>query len=284
MLDKPILVFGEILWDIFPDGKKLGGAPLNFSYYFQKQRGNPKLISAVGKDKLGEKALKQIKALGIDTSYIKQINKQTGRVEFSLYEKKHIFDIIRETAWEYIEYPWNNSLIENSQGLYFGTVSRNSEQNRKTLDKLLEKYENKLIFFDLNLRQGFYNLKDIRELIKRATYLKLNEEEVIILRNNKLIAGSTFKEMAYSLVDNYNLTGCCITLGSKGVIGGDKNQIIKVDGICAKDGGDSIGCGDAFSATWLACLLKGMGMKESFYKANKIGSRVASERGAIIEI
>ena len=114
--------------------------------------------------------------------------------------------------------------------------------------------------------------------------MKINEEEAMHLRNNGLLRGSSFNEMVRYLTENYNLKACCITFGERGAIGGNENDIVKVGGIRAKTGGDTVGCGDAFSAIWLANLLKGKTMEESLSKANEIGSRVASEKGAITEI
>ena len=105
MLNKPFISFGEVLWDVFPDGKKLGGAPLNFSYYFQEQGGNPKILSAVGNDEYGREILNETRNLGIDTNFIGQVEKPTGIVDISLNENRHTFKIRRDTAWEYISYP-----------------------------------------------------------------------------------------------------------------------------------------------------------------------------------
>src|SRR3990167_5691527 len=105
MMEKPLLAFGEVLWDIFPDGKRLGGAPLNFSYYFQKAGGNPRVISAVGYDNLGIEAIYKIAKMGLDSSHIRQINKQTGIVDILLDIKGHQFNIRRKAAWENIFYP-----------------------------------------------------------------------------------------------------------------------------------------------------------------------------------
>ncbi len=283
MLDKPLLVFGEILWDIFPDGKKLGGAPLNFSYYFRKQGGNPQLISAIGKDKLGEDALKQIKYLGINTSYIQQIDKPTGEVNIFLKNGYHKFRINRGTAWENISYP-EEELAKCASGLYFGTVSRISEHNRSTLDKLISNLKDKTIFLDLNLREKFYNASDVGSLIRRVNYLKLNEEEAYFLKKMGLLQGTYEEEMVDFLIRMYKLNSCCITLGQNGVVGGNKEGIFRVGGIPIGKLGDSVGCGDAFSATWLACLLKRIPIKESLEKANEIAAKVASKRGAIVEI
>lgn len=284
MFKKNFLAFGEILWDYFPDGKKLGGAPLNFSYYFNKQGGNSKIISAVGKDKLGGELLQKIKCFGIDLSYIEKINKPTGKVYINMNKQEHSFHIVRKNAWEQIPYPKNLTSIENIEGIYFDSLARISSKNRYVLDKLLNKLSKEIVFLDLNLRQELYNIEDIRNLMFKTTYLKLNEEEAELLRRKGLIKGSNLEERAKYLIKNYGITNCCITLGEKGVIGGDKNNILKIKGIPAKEKGDSVGAGDAFAATWLINLLKKKTMKEALCVANEVGSKVASQRGAIIKI
>ena len=277
------MAFGEVLWDIFPDGKKLGGAPLNFSYYFKKAGGNPKIVSAVGNDILGNEALMEINKLELDTSYIQQINRPTGKVNILLSAENHKFKILRGVAWEDIHYPINE-LATKSSGIYFGTVARSSQRNRRTLDRLLEKTWGRVIFLDLNLRYGFYNIKDISKLLTQINYLKINEEEARTLMAYEIVKVGGEEDIVESLIKKYGLNACVITLGERGAVSGDKNGIFRVKGISAKSGGDSVGSGDAFAAFWLANLLNGISMKESLNRANEIASQVASERGAIIEL
>lgn len=283
MLEKTILSFGEVLWDIFPDGKRLGGAPLNFAYYFKKAGGNPIIISSVGRDKLGNLALEKIKGLGLDISCIQQVNRPTGKVDVSLESERHRFEILKNTAWEHIRYP-DNKIIGSSLGIYFGTIAMISQRNRITLDRLMEDIAGEVIFFDLNLRRDFYNVKDISGLMTKANYLKLNSEEAKKLKDSNIIGGTNEESIINKLIEKYRLKACVITLGERGAVGGNKDGIFRVGGIRAKSMGDTVGCGDAFAATWLACLLKGKTMGDALYEANKIASRVASERGAIVEV
>ncbi len=283
MLEKPLMVFGEVLWDIFPDGKKLGGAALNFSYYFKKAGGNPIIISSVGRDSLGYEMLNKIENLGLDNSFISQVNRPTGRVNLSLERGGHGFEILRDMAWENISYP-SDELIKNSFGIYFGTVARISQRNRDTLDRLIKDFEEGLIFLDLNLRDGFYDVNDINTLLTKANYLKLNYEEATKLKEFGIINKFGEEEIVSSLIKNHKLNACVITLGEKGAVGGNEKDIFRVYGIPARADGDAVGCGDAFAAIWLASLLKGMNQEESLCQANEIASKVASKRGAIIEI
>ncbi|MDP3986953.1 MAG: PfkB family carbohydrate kinase [Nanoarchaeota archaeon] len=281
MLERPLLCFGEVLWDVFPDGKVLGGAPLNFSYYFQREGGNPKLISSVGRDEYGDEILERIRELNIDADYIGRVDRPTGIVEISLGLEGHQFKIGRDMAWEYVSYP-GDKLVFEAAGVYFGTIARISERNRNNLDKLLGKLENKLIFFDLNLREDFVNWEDIEQLLSSATHLKINENEAVLLRRKGLTRGRTYRDILSNLIGDYGLRGGCITLGKEGAVGGDRESMIRVQGIPVESIGDTVGCGDAFAATWFSSLLKGYSQEDSIRKANEVASKVASRRGSII--
>jgi len=283
MTEKTFLAFGEIVWDMLPEGKKLGGAPLNFSYYFQKAGGNPILVSGIGKDVLGRDALENMRTLGIDTQYVREVDYPTGRVDIILMGKEPSFNVIRGTAWEDIPYPGDKAVKESS-GIYLGTLSRISLQNKNVLDQIMKKMKSKFICLDLNLRPLFYNREDIASLLTKVTHLKLNEIEAMTLKKEGFAKGKDEEEILKYLLENYNLSACCITLGDKGVIGGNTKEIIRVKGILSGLEGDNVGCGDAFTGTWIASLLKGKSMIESMTSANKIASKVASQRGAIISL
>ena len=207
MLQKPFITFGEVLWDVFSNEKRLGGAPLNFAYYFKKSGGNPRIVSSIGKDALGDETLNKIKSLDLDCSYVNRTDRPTGRANVLLEGNRHRFEIEKEAAWGYIKYP-DNKLIKNSCGIYFGTVARISQENRRTLDRLLEKLAGGVILLDLNLRQGFTDLKDIENLLSKINYLKMNGEEAIFLRDNRLVRGLTFNEMIHYFIKNHNLKEC----------------------------------------------------------------------------
>jgi fructokinase len=285
MQDKPFIAFGEAVWDVFPDKKRLGGAPLNFSYYFQKAGGNPIVITALGRDENGKEALEHIKNLGLTTRYIEFNDKPTGTVKITMPKnsKKHKFTIIKDVACEYISYPKDKELVKNAIGLYFGVLTRLPKGNREVINKLMTELKDKTILLDLNLRQNLFNKEDIKFLLGKVNYLKLNDDEARALVEMGLAKGTELKEILRFLIKTYQLKACCITLGSQGAVGGDEKQIIKVPGILAKEGGDSVGAGDSFAATWIASLLQGKTLKESVEKANEVGSKVASKKGAIVD-
>ena len=122
MAHNQFICFGEIVWDLFPDGRSLGGAPLNFAYYLKVSGGSPTLVSSVGKDKLGYEAMGKIKDLGLESPYISQVDKPTGTVNILFHNNKYSFEIERGVAWEEISFP-NESTLQEA-GVYYGTLSR----------------------------------------------------------------------------------------------------------------------------------------------------------------
>jgi fructokinase len=283
MLSQPFLVFGEVLWDIFPDKKRLGGAALNFAYYLLKAGGNPVLVSAVGRDDLGRKMVQAVHKLGLETRHIQIISKRTGTVGIKISDRGHAFYPSLGTANEYMEYPEDGDMVNQSRGLYLGTLSRYFPVNRKALDRLLDNFKGRCIFLDINLRKKFYTQEDILILLNRITHLKMNEREARLLRQMGLAEGRRMEATIEFMLEKYKMDYCCITLGAKGAVAGDKNRTFRVSGINAEPGGDSVGAGDAFSAFWLAGLLRGEDLCDATRKANRIGSIIASHSGAIVE-
>ena len=263
MIDKPFIVFGEALWDVFPDGKKLGGAPLNFTYYFSRAGGHPVLISALGDDQNGAAAMLEIKKRGIRTDFIQINERPTGTVAIKIKGQTPRFNIARDTAWEAITYPDNFSVLKKAYGLYLGTLSRISRQNQTVLDRLIYEFKDRIKFMDINLRQKFFSRDDIEFLLHRVDYLKLNGKEVRILKNMDLARGKTMEQVAGFLVRQYNMKACCVTLGERGAVAGDRDGNLRLKAVPAGSGGDAVGAGDAFGAFWLAELLKGSNLKFS---------------------
>lgn len=283
-ISKPFIVFGEVLWDVFPDRKRLGGAPGNFAYYFARAGGDPYIVSAVGDDASGREALEEISSAGLRTDYIAATRRITGQVIITIQGYKHLFRVVRGTAWEEIPYPSDSTIINNALGLYLGTLSRISPHNRTVSDRLLGTMQGRTVCVDLNLRQKYFSKKDIQFLLTHATHVKLNDAEMRIVRAMGLVEGNRMEKAAEALVEHYQLKACCITLGPRGAVGADSSGAARVKGIPAKKGGDSVGAGDAFTAIWLAHLLKGASLKTALLEANRTGSIVASHKGALVDL
>ena len=278
------IVFGETVWDVFPDEKRLGGAPLNFAYYFLKAGGEPFIISAVGKDELGEQALKKISGLGLDISGITENGLPTGTVDIRMEGGRHRFRIIRGTAWEALVNNIDDKKIARASGLYVGTLARISKQNEALSNTLLDCFKGRVIFLDVNLRSTLFSRHDIGYLLQRVTHVKMNEKEARLLQKMGYLKATTFEGMARELIGLHSIEACCITLGRRGAVGAHRaSGVVKVKGIPAKSGGDSVGAGDGFAAFWIHSLLSGCSMQVTMDKSNTIGCSIASSKGAILD-
>jgi fructokinase len=271
---KRITAFGEILFDIYPCMKTIGGAPFNFIYHIKKLTGDGKFISSVGDDDLGKEVLNYLKSNNISTDYILiDKNHTTGAANANLDENKipH-WEIKTNCAYDFIE--TNDKIIDlierETDCLYFGTLARRNDISRNTLNKLFHK-EIKY-FCDLNLRQDFYNADILITSLYNANILKLNNDEL------KVVNGLLFKQnydevkLAELISSEYNIEMVCVTLGDRGAILYQngisdycKNQVENVI--------DTVGAGDAYSSILCLGYLYGWDIS----KINKIASEFAAE-------
>lgn len=282
-----ILVFGEILWDIIEDKKHLGGAPLNFAAHTAQLGNYPAIISSVGRDQLGTQALQELSKLSIDTKFV-QVSKSapTGTVQVTLDKGQPQYEIIEDVAYDHIGYNGiDTSLLSDYEVFYFGTLAQRNRESSKTLLLILSKTSFKHIFCDLNLRKGCYTAETIISSIKRCTILKLNDEEIKVV--SKLLSASTkstllgFWELIKELFPKVEVM--IVTLGKIGcsILTREIEMKIPAEPCHVKD---TIGAGDAFSAAFLSSFLNGHDLNKSGMNANKVGSFVASQTGAIPEL
>jgi fructokinase len=280
----PFIVLGEIVWDMFPDARRLGGAPLNFAYYFMKAGGNPFVISAVGRDSLGSETLEAIRCLGLDTSGIQVNDKPTGTVLIAKEGGRNRFRVARDSAWEALGRPSQREEIKSAIGLYVGTLTRVSRSNKALSNALLKTFAGRVKFLDVNLRSPYYSRNDVDLLLREVTHVKMNDSEADLLKGMGFLNANTYEGMAEELVGRNSVDACCITLGARGAVGADRNSgAFRTKGIKARRGGDSVGAGDAFAGFWLYSILAGESMQDAVNKANTAGSIVASHKGAIVE-
>lgn len=279
---KTIVAFGELLWDLLPDGKILGGAPANFIFRINNFGNNGLLISSLGNDDLGKKALEKIRQLGITDKYI-QTNPQflTGTVPVSLSDKGiPDFTIIPNVAYDYIELsPEIVSIVKNADCLYFGTLVQRSGTSKDTLRRLIDEASHVIKFFDINLRKDCYNSEIILESLLLCDVVKLNDEELISLKSMLKLKGKTLRELAIEIMNNYQIELVLITLGEKGAF------VVSNDGQYHYEAGykinlkDTIGSGDAFSAGFIHNYLNGESLEESLKFGNATGAIVAESKG-----
>jgi fructokinase len=300
------LTFGEALFDIIKGVPLLGGAPFNLAAHLAKLGAKPAVITAIGKDELGNILLSRAKNLGIETSYILIDEKRpTGTVNVELKaEGIPVFTINEGVAWDAIivDDERFNSLKNQEWDVFcFGTLAQRSKDNRKTLQILLRQIKAKHFFYDLNLRTGFYKEKWILASLEHSTILKMNEEEALfisnLLFNTKLTQSNSqdYKALCQLIVGKYpDIAIICITKGPDGaaVYYNETNNEVNINngiynGIYEEiktvpvDVEDTVGAGDAFSAGFLYAYFSGLGISKAASIASILGTFVASKPGSV---
>lgn len=282
-----VLSFGELLWDIIGGKAYIGGAPFNLASHLAKMGIQSTYISSVGKDDLGEQALKIARQYGLDTDYISiHATLPTGKVNVFLDKKGNPqYTINKNTAWDEIVLQDNlkNVLFKEYWDAFcFGTLAQRTKSNRELLYGLIPQLNCKYIFYDVNLRQNFYQKEWIEHSLKLSNMLKLNEEETKILSELLLGKSVTKEEFCQIIYSEYDIEIICITMGENGSIVYDGQNIFQVPGVTVKVI-DTVGAGDSYSAAFLFSLLSGLNPRESGLFANQVGAFVASQPGGVPE-
>ena len=283
---KTIIAFGELLWDIFPSGEVLGGAPSNFAYRINSLGHDGWLVTRLGKDDRGKRAAELIRRNGMSLSYLQFDDKHpTGTVPVELDGTgSPNFTILPDVAYDYIEItPDLLALAAQADCICFGTLIQRAETSRRTLYSLLDAAPQALKVLDLNLRKDCYTDQTIADSLARADILKLNETEAEILARIFQLP-DTFAIFAPAAVAKWNLTACVVTLGAKGVVAANnQNEFIQLGGHKVKVV-DTVGAGDAFTAGFIHWFLKGSPLNYCCAVANALGALVAQTRGGTAPI
>lgn len=280
-----ILSFGEILWDVYPDKKYLGGAPLNFAAHLAKHGHDVYMLSALGQDKLGADALIKLKEWNVQSDYITiSTNKPTGRCIVTLDENSiPTYELMQDVAYDYID---NISLGNKFNVLYFGTLSLRSVHNLASLKSLIRSNEFSEVFVDVNLREPFYSVDTVSFSIKNATILKVSLEELPVVSKILGMPNITnYKLFAKKVSEIYtNIKLVIITLGSEGAytLNCVEGTDYQCDGITV-DVVSTVGAGDSFSAAFLHQYMCGKGIQFCIEYATKIASYVVSKKDAVPE-
>ncbi len=270
-----ILCYGEMLWDIFPDGAVPGGAPLNVAIGLKKLGSDVFILSSCGKDKLGEQLLEYLDENGLSTKYVQQSNYPTGQVNVHLSEKKDAsYEIVFPSAWDYIHKP---QTLPEFDILVYGSLSCRNETSFETLISLLDSRAIKV--FDVNFRPPFVDQPIIEQLLIKSDLVKMNHEELFqISAWNGL--GDEDLELAADLVfKKYSLKILCITRGSDGAFLKTADEEIYQLGFTV-DTKDTVGAGDAFLAGFIHNYSRNKPLKEALEFACLLGAWVASQKGA----
>jgi len=279
-MDKKIICFGEVLWDILPTGKVAGGAPMNVAIRLQSLGISSAVISTIGDDELGEALRSLIKERGVDSALIK-VNKQlpTGQVWVQFDDQGNaIYDIVYPSAWDKIEYSGAfKHAVNTADALVFGSLACRDEVSRDALLQLLEVAHYKV--FDVNLRTPHYTISLVEELMKKSDFIKLNEEELLWIAQSLESGSAVIEENIVFISEKTQTDTICITSGKDGAVLYTNEQFYYHSGYSVTVE-DTIGAGDSF----LAALLYGMFNHQPFDEvlsfACATGALVASRKGA----
>lgn len=283
---KPIIAFGELLWDVFPTGEVLGGAPANFAYRINSLGREGRLVTRLGKDDRGQRAADLIRQCGMPINYLQWDDaKPTGTVHVTIDSAGvPSFRIVQNVAYDYIEAtPELLSLAASAQCICFGTLIQRSHISRATLHAMLDAAPRALKVLDLNLRKECFNREIISESIRRAHILKLNEDEAGYVAAQFSLP-NTLHGFARFVVEEMKRQACIITRGANGIIAtNNKGELIERPGHQV-EAFDTVGCGDAVTAGFVHCFLENRPLAYCCDFANALGALVAQTRGGMAPI
>lgn len=278
-----ILSFGEILWDIYPDKKYIGGAPLNFAAHLAKHGEQVYMLSALGDDELGKEAILCLNKWGCSDKYISVLkNCRTGSCLVTLDDSSvPTYNLLQDVAYDYITF---ETISESFDVLYFGTLALRSNHNFASLKKLISTNNFQEIFVDINLRFPFYTKESVQFSVKNATVLKISSEELettahFLDKFNFTDYKSLSKALAYSYD---NLKCIIITLGADGAYALDCKSGQEYN--CSSEKCkvvSTVGAGDSFSAAFIYWYLRKKDIQFCLNYATKVAGYVVSEYDAI---
>ncbi|HIW44588.1 MAG TPA: carbohydrate kinase [Candidatus Prevotella stercoripullorum] len=282
-----IVGLGEALWDVLPEGKKLGGAPANFAYHVKQFGFNSMAVSAVGNDKLGEETLAALNEKGLD--YIMaQVPYPTGTVQVTLDEDGiPTYDIRENVAWDNIPFtPEIEDLARNCRAVCFGSLAQRNVVSRETIYKFLDTMptgDGRLRIFDINLRQNFYTKEIIAESLYRCNILKINDEELVAIGRMFGYPGLDMRDKCWLLLGKCNLDMLVLTCGTNGSyvftpgnVSFQETPLVEV--------ADTVGAGDSFTGAFCSAILKGMSVADAHKLAVKVSAYVCTQSGAMPEL
>lgn len=279
-----VVGMGEALWDVLPEGKKIGGAPANFAYHVS-QFGLPScVVSAVGEDALGDEILENFDAKELN-QLIARVPYPTGTVQVEI-DQAGIpqYDIKENVAWDNIPFTDElKDLAQKTKAVCFGSLAQRNVVSRETINKFLDempKDEGSLVVFDVNLRQGFYNKEILCNSMERCNILKINDEELVVVSRMFGYPGIDLQDKCWILLGKYNLKMLILTCGINGsyVFTPGSVSFLPTPQV---EVADTVGAGDSFTAAFIASILKGKTVAEAHSCAVRTSAFVCTQQGAM---
>ena len=278
-----IVGLGELLWDLLPSGKQLGGAPANFAYMANVLGDRGIVASRIGADPLGREALDTMTTLGITTDFIQQDEaRPTGTVHVRVDAAgQPEFTIHTSVAWDALEFTqqWAD-LAKSSDVVCFGSLAQRAQASRATIRQFVQATPAAALrIFDVNLRHTFFTKDILHECLQLSHVVKLNHQELPRIADLLALGGGGEGERAQRLLDAYRLRLVCITRGENGSLLVGDGQRSSHKGFRVQVA-DAVGAGDAFTACLAHQYLRGASLDEINEKANRWAAWVATQVGA----
>lgn len=279
-----VVGMGEALWDVLPEGKKIGGAPANFAYHVS-QFGLPGyVVSAVGDDALGKEIVENFTSKGLN-QLIAEVPYPTGTVQVEI-DQAGIpqYDIKENVAWDNI--PYNDSLealAKRTKAVCFGSLAQRNVVSRETINRFLDampQTDDSLVVFDVNLRQGFYNKEILCNSMSRCNILKINDEELVTVSRMFGYPGIDLQDKCWILLGKYNLKMLILTCGINGSYVFTPGNV-SFQPTPKVEVADTVGAGDSFTAAFIASILKGRSVQEAHSRAVQTSAYVCTRKGAM---
>lgn len=279
-----VVGMGEALWDVLPEGKKIGGAPANFAYHVSQFGLNSRVVSAVGEDKLGMEILENFREKQLN-AMIETVPYPTGTVQVELdAEGIPCYDIKEGVAWDNIPYTLAlQGLAKQTKAICFGSLGQRSIVSRDTINRFLDDMpdtEDTLKIFDINLRQGFYTKEILCNSFKKCNILKINDEELVTVSRMFGYPGIDLQDKCWILLAKYNLKMLILTCGVNGsyVFTPGNVSFAETPKVTVAD---TVGAGDSFTAAFVSSILKGKPVNEAHKLAVEVSAYVCTQNGAM---
>lgn len=275
---------GEALWDVLPEGRKIGGAPANFAYHVSQFGFPSRVISAVGDDALGRELRENFRGKGLE-GIVETVPYPTGTVQVTLDAVGvPCYDIREGVAWDNIPFtPEIEELARHTRAVCFGSLAQRSAVSRQTIGRFLDTMpdgEGQYRIFDINLRQGFYTQEVLCESFRRCNILKINDEELIAVSRMFGYPGIDLQDKCWILLAKYDLRMLILTCGVNGSYVFTPGSVSFVE-TPRVEVADTVGAGDSFTAAFVSALLSGRSVGDAHRLAVDVSAYVCTQHGAM---
>ena len=279
-----VVGMGEALWDMLPEGKKIGGAPANFAYHVSQFGLDSRVVSAVGEDDLGKEILENFREKNLNCM-IETVPYPTGTVQVELdVNGVPCYDIREGVAWDNIPFTTAlEGLARRTCAVCFGSLAQRSVVSRETINRFLDVMpdgEGQYKIFDINLRQGFYTKEILCNSMRKCNILKINDEELVTVSRMFGYPGIDLQDKCWILLAKYNLKMLILTCGVNGSYVFTPGNVSFVE-TPRVEVADTVGAGDSFTATFVAAILRGKPVGEAHKLAVEASAYVCTQNGAM---